>query len=219
MISDVIAKERQEVANWLKGEGRLTVKERLDLPFYERYKGVKAQLANVERAVVERAVKEKSGEVYEQVKCLVERVNWWVKYKAIIEQLEHVVNTEKEREALWAFIRSGTLSQPINVSNKRVAVLLCQLGFNVRVVGEALELGECDVVEVKRGKHSYWVKKEKKEELERVLAELDALSVKVQYYTAEHQVRELTEEEAKEFKEVQQKYLSLLKTKEELLKV
>ena len=134
---------------------------------------------------------------------------------------------KEERDAVAAALRSGTLDAPLKVdtaeaaTRKKLALFMRRCGIACRLSGTSL-IADSDAadeqVRVALANGIVWLSEEAKEKLAQNLDRMGAISGRVQLKNAERQVRTFSENEEKEFEELQHQYLELLKEQDELLR-
>lgn len=134
---------------------------------------------------------------------------------------------KEERDAVAAALRTGALDAPLKVdtaeaaTRKKLALFMRRCGIACRLSGTSL-IADSDAadeeVRVALANGIVWLSEEAKEKLAQNLDRMGAISGRVQLKNAERQVRTFSENEEKEFEELQHQYLELLKEQDELLR-
>lgn len=174
-------------------------------------------------------LEKKSGEAYEALneKGIVVKEN----YKNRVEIAKLCVIAAKlnpgEKELVSNTIKSGILSDRINVSSlegndrKKLARVLRRCGINCISHEDELipeeEIEEKEV-RVELPNRSVWIIESMKGRLDENLEKIEEMNRKIQLLNAERYVKEFSEEEEKNFEELQAEYLGLLKEQDEMLK-
>jgi len=188
------------------------------MPNEGRIEEYNSELDSIDKKEIFNALKSKTGPVYETLlkrgKILKENLG----NRDDIAKLVLLGNTleEDKKKSFFDSLRSGVIAdssvegieEPKKVNLMR---LLRRIGFI-----SSTEKHDEVLVDIKNQK--VWVGKEKEQDILSILESLSNLNSKIQLKNAEKQVKVFSEEEEKEFQELQQEYLNLLKEKDGLLK-
>ncbi len=121
---------------------------------------------------------------------------------------------EQIKESLYNGKITENLLEAIDEENKEKAFALHEPLIKLKVGVEKSEEGLKSSIPFEPAIHPfnsklYWMKSYKKEELNKLLKEMEVVSSKIQLLNAKRQLNSFSEEEEKEFEDLQHKYLEL----------
>ncbi len=174
-----------------------------------------------------KALSERKGELYSLLKKRGDFVQMYLTLKTDIGTLHDYVCVKydkKNKEQIFSIIRTGKIHEPVETGEKHaphIARLLSRVGIHAKHEGSMVKPADKNEYEDKvvDGDTTYWVPKGKGEEFSNVLNELKNIERKIQVLNAERHIKSFTNEEEKEFLEVQKRYAELMKKKKEMLNV
>lgn len=137
-----------------------------------------------------------------------------------------MLNTE-EKQAVSGAVRAGAVAEKIAVSTlkedalERLATFMRRCGVNCNAgEGGLLPSGSAEKKEVcmEMSNKKVWINEGMKDELDENLGKLRDVNSRIQLINAERYIKKFSDEEEKNFEELQNEYLNLLKKQDELLK-
>ncbi len=179
------------------------------------------------------ALTSKEGEVYDLLKerGLVLKKNFENRENvAKLLMLVSQVTDPKMRSGLTDAIERGSITEAIDVSGcdhsllDKIVLLLNRVGVSASsseseegkmITSSPSEMKEIPFVISNK---KVWVAAEAADRLTQNLEKLEKVHPQLQWKNAQRQIKDLSEDEEKEFKDLQHKYLNLLKEQDEILK-
>ncbi len=189
----------------------------LVLPFSHKFDELNKRIGAFPKSEVIRALREKQGELYN---LLLERgklVKLYTSRAFEIGLLQEYLRAFPNPN-LAECVRKGKLEGMQVEKAEWLARVLNRLGLFCKLSEGQLVPAESNEFEdeVEWNGELFWAKKGYGEKLREVLQELEEVKRRIQLLNAESQISEFNEQEEKEFRDLQAKYLQLLKNREEL---
>lgn len=178
---------------------------------------------------IRKSIAGKSGEPYEVLTERGKIVKENYKKRLEIAKLmvvSSMLNSEEKKAVLEA-VRAGVLANDIAISSlegnalNNLARFLRRCGIECVIEGKQLMPGngqEGREIMLEMSNKSIWVNDTIKEQLDENLDRIKGVNSKIQLKNAVRYVKKFTDEEEKEFEDLQAEYLTLLKKQDELLK-
>jgi len=132
-----------------------------------------------------------------------------------------------EKNAVSRAVRTGAVAEAIAISTlkadavERLATFMRRCGINCTAGEEGLkpsDSAEKKEVCMDMSNKKVWITEDMKDELDENLGKLKDVNSKIQLINAERYIKKFSDEEEKNFEELQNEYLNLLKKQDELLK-
>lgn len=176
---------------------------------------------SVEEAVL--AASSKSGELYEKMKRRGElaKKNYELKEEiaalTVILTMVSPLESKKIREVIEGKINETNVTLSEDIRNK-ITPILERMGYMIQQEGDSIKIKKHTQELIPRWikNEKVWVEPTNLEEFDKNEEELNNIMKRIQYYTAKNQINELTEDEYKEFKELQEEYIKRIKKRESL---
>ncbi|MEM4366927.1 MAG: hypothetical protein QW035_02235 [Candidatus Anstonellales archaeon] len=193
---------------------------KLFFPFQNNIEALTARIsAHTEQEVV-KALREKSGELYELIKSRGVLIRQNFDRQEDIARLICFVNRLGGSEEIIKMVKEGKWDREMQVKDAaELAKHLNRAGITCKAQGDKVVPGEMEEKErlIQVDERKIWLPAQKAEELERLLKELNEVNLKIQLKNAERQIKVFSEQEEKDFTELQIKYLELIKKKKEII--
>ncbi len=199
----------------------------LIVPFEEKIEELNRQLGGYTAREIIGALESRSGELYS---LLAERGKIIKKNHAArteIAKLSIVLARLPDglRDSLKAAVRKGSITEPVLLNgcgsdvSGRMLRLLNRVGVPAVIVEGKLTGEGVTETEVmfRFDSENVWVSKEKQEQLSKNIERMEKISRRIQFKTAERQIRVFEGEEEDNFRNLQKEYLELLKERDSLL--
>jgi len=188
---------------------------------------INESLSGLSAAQLHEAMVSRKGEVYDRLvqRSLITKKNFEnreniAKLSLLLPKIQKDV-----REKVSECIRQGSIADPIPMLNTdpqlsaKVAALLGRLGLGCRMEEGSLVASEqAAEIEVEVSNKKVWIPQQLSEKLKKNKESLYNISSKIQLKNAVRQIKEFSAEEEKEFADMQNEYLKLLKEQDELLR-
>ncbi|MBI5046707.1 hypothetical protein HZC07_03165 [Candidatus Micrarchaeota archaeon] len=131
-----------------------------------------------------------------------------------------------ERKQIAEAVRSGRLTGDLEITSiveedrKKLGCFMNRCGVSCKIIGTVIKPSEekIDEVRVDLPNRVVWVNSESNKLLNENLDQMKGITVKIQLQNAVRQIKTFDDKEEKEFVELQQQYLDLLKKQDEILK-
>jgi hypothetical protein len=203
-------------------------KAELLYPKQNKLDELSGKLEAVEPEQMKECLSSKSGEAYELLHQRGEIIKENFKNRLEIAKVLVILPMlkEEERKAVSESIRTGCVAGEIEISSlesdalDNLARFLSRCGIRCSVKEGKLmpaDGSELEELRLEMSARNVWVTKEVKEKLDENLGKLKGVNSRIQLMNAERYVKKFTEEEERQFEELQSEYLRLLKEQDELL--
>ncbi len=194
-----------------------------------RISDLQSKLSNFSIEEQAKAVKAKHGETFDILRERGQHLKSNLENRETIAKLLIMLSTVKDMETkdkLGEILENGKIQESVHVEGcdpetiKVITILFNRLGIAASVSEDGKHVlpgGEDREKMFVISNKKVWVASDVAEKLTENLSNIEKISPKLQWKNAQRQIKVLTEDEEKEFADLQKKYLDLLKEQDELL--
>lgn len=201
----------------------------ISLPNQKRLEELDESLSALPPEHIREAVQNKTGDIYAMLseRSRIARAVSENRLEVAKLLLAMLSLGKEQRNALASAVRAGILDGPLHIdtagpaTRKRIAQFMRRCGIGCRLSGTTIiadsEAGD-EEVRMLMGSGAVWVSEEVRAKLEENMKKMRQVVARVQLRNAERQVRHFSDQEEKDFENLQHEYLTLLKEQDELLR-
>lgn len=192
---------------------------------------LQSKLSNFSIEEQAKALKSRYGETFDILRERSQYLKENLENKESIAKLLIILSSVKDMETRDRFaeiLENGKVQESVPVEGcdsetiKVIVILFNRLGISCSVSEDGTQVlagrGEEHEKLFVISNRKVWVAQDVAEKLSTNLSNIEKISPPLQWKNAQRQIKELTEDEEKEFADLQRKYLDLLKEQDELLK-